>query len=758
MRYHVSHTTHYLYPHPVKLGAHTVRLRPRSDGSQHLQRFAIALSPEPDKRSELLDIEGNTCLRLWFPDEEIKELRIYTQAEVETVAEARDALAQDLAASERAASDAEAVRREADGEQRLYDAALRLRRFEDAERRVAHAEQAEAEAQRSIDEAKALDAQAQAIDEALAAEALPEGDQIDAWRALAEERRIAQARLSVGLSVVVHGTPPGPLHARADDEAEAVAKPGEAIEAERRLSLSLGSDLRVEIEGGDAGARAARDALEQRWTDEVAPVLKSLGVEDLAGLRARMEAAQQRQGEARQLRAKAESTRHLAEARRERAVELPALREALQASQAALAGLDKALLQERTGDYDETELRRRQAHAQARVDEARHSHTQAKSRSARLESQKAAHVERHDRLAAELATLLERLPGSPTSERDAAFDRMAALEGEIETVDAELAEHDEARARKRSEAEAAVNEAQAETDRARLATSLARRALDERKDELARAEGRLAQLESQAARVDEAALKQELDERQAALSERPEPERTVSAESLAEGEQAWQERQQALREIEAALEQQRGALKQVGGAVAREEATRTQEALEATKQAEHDLELDYEAWRLLAKTLREAETAEGRHLGEALGEPVHERFAQLTGERYGALSLGRDLQAGGLEVAGELRDVKALSEGVQDQLATILRLAVAEQLGSALVLDDHLVQTDPARIAWFRELLVDVGQRAQILVLTCRPEDYLGVDERPAEGEALRDSDKVRAVSLASAIRRAGST
>jgi transglutaminase-like putative cysteine protease len=85
VRYHVSHTTHYLYPHPVKLGAHTVRLRPRSDGSQHLQRFAIVVSPEPDKQSELLDIEGNTCLRLWFPNEELKELRIYTQAEVETV-------------------------------------------------------------------------------------------------------------------------------------------------------------------------------------------------------------------------------------------------------------------------------------------------------------------------------------------------------------------------------------------------------------------------------------------------------------------------------------------------------------------------------------------------------------------------------------------------------------------------------------------------------------------------------------------------
>jgi transglutaminase-like putative cysteine protease len=84
VRYHISHTTHYLYSQPVKLGTHSIRLRPRSDGSQHLQRFTIAISPEPEKRSEILDIAGNVCLQLWFPDEEIKELQLYTQAEVQT--------------------------------------------------------------------------------------------------------------------------------------------------------------------------------------------------------------------------------------------------------------------------------------------------------------------------------------------------------------------------------------------------------------------------------------------------------------------------------------------------------------------------------------------------------------------------------------------------------------------------------------------------------------------------------------------------
>ncbi|MEM9120290.1 MAG: transglutaminase family protein [Cyanobacteria bacterium P01_F01_bin.56] len=84
MRYQISHTTQYHYQQPVKLGPHTVRLRPRSDGSQHLQQFAIAISPEPNERSEILDMEGNVCLQLRLPDVEIADLRIHTEATVET--------------------------------------------------------------------------------------------------------------------------------------------------------------------------------------------------------------------------------------------------------------------------------------------------------------------------------------------------------------------------------------------------------------------------------------------------------------------------------------------------------------------------------------------------------------------------------------------------------------------------------------------------------------------------------------------------
>ena len=84
MRYSISHTTVYRYDQPVKLGSHTVRLCPRSDGSQILKQFTMDIHPSPAKTSTVLDWEGNTCLNLWFSDDQITELKIHTDAEVDT--------------------------------------------------------------------------------------------------------------------------------------------------------------------------------------------------------------------------------------------------------------------------------------------------------------------------------------------------------------------------------------------------------------------------------------------------------------------------------------------------------------------------------------------------------------------------------------------------------------------------------------------------------------------------------------------------
>jgi transglutaminase-like putative cysteine protease len=84
MRYRISHTTHYTYSQAVFLEHHVLRLRPRSDGMQTLHRFNIQIDPNPNLQTDLLDINGNTSLGLWFANQQTPYLLIKTLSEVET--------------------------------------------------------------------------------------------------------------------------------------------------------------------------------------------------------------------------------------------------------------------------------------------------------------------------------------------------------------------------------------------------------------------------------------------------------------------------------------------------------------------------------------------------------------------------------------------------------------------------------------------------------------------------------------------------
>src|SRR5205807_8873630 len=74
---------------------------------------------------------------------------------------------------------------------------------------------------------------------------------------------------------------------------------------------------------------------------------------------------------------------------------------------------------------------------------------------------------------------------------------------------------------------------------------------------------------------------------------------------------------------------------------------------------------------------------------------------------------------------GDDRPVSLLSIGTRDQLSTVFRLTLAEHLKSTVVLDDQLTQSDPGRMLWLRDLLREIARNIQVIVLTCRPEDYL---------------------------------
>lgn len=228
------------------------------------------------------------------------------------------------------------------------------------------------------------------------------------------------------------------------------------------------------------------------------------------------------------------------------------------------------------------------------------------------------------------------------------------------------------------------------------------------------------------------------------------------AGGLERGRQTVSRLASQLREADDDLARARGALEQVGGAIVREHHRDLALALQQALDREHELEVEFDAWKLLLETLRQSEASEGAHLGRALAGPISGRFRQLTGGRYGHLELGAHLEATGLEAAGTLRDIGALSAGTQDQLATLLRLCVAEHLHSTIVLDDHLSQSDPARVAWFNTILRTSAQQIQIVLITCRPTEVLSTSEFPApeESAVTGAGGLVRAIDLSSVIKR----
>jgi uncharacterized protein YhaN len=210
------------------------------------------------------------------------------------------------------------------------------------------------------------------------------------------------------------------------------------------------------------------------------------------------------------------------------------------------------------------------------------------------------------------------------------------------------------------------------------------------------------------------------------------------------------------READDDLARARGGLEQVGGATVREHQRDLALALQQALDRGRELEIEFDAWKLLLDTLRASEASEGAHLGRALAGPISGRFRQLTGGRYGHLELGVHLEATGLEAAGTLRDIGALSAGTQDQLATLLRLCVAEHLHSTIVLDDHLSHSDPGRVAWFNTVLRTSAQQIQIVFITCRPTEVLSTSEVPVPGESAVTGagGLVRAIDLSTVIKR----
>jgi DNA repair exonuclease SbcCD ATPase subunit len=229
-----------------------------------------------------------------------------------------------------------------------------------------------------------------------------------------------------------------------------------------------------------------------------------------------------------------------------------------------------------------------------------------------------------------------------------------------------------------------------------------------------------------AARLDESLAAHERCAAELASLERERPADSVDgmAARIERYEQALQMRAQTVRRLQQTATELRTRIAQEGGHGLDEQiatAKRERDALALEKAA---IERDVKILSLLLETLTSAE----RETKERYLAPVIRRVTPYLRSLFPGAEIACD---DALRITGVTRgqsgceDFDRLSDGTQEQIAVLSRLAFAEMLidqgkPAMVILDDALAYADAERMERMFDILTQASAKTQILVLTCR--------------------------------------
>ena len=578
-------------------------------------------------------------------------------------------------------------------------------------------------------------------------------------RKLATDLASARGALDVGLVVAI--TPHRPLDLAvqrdgSETESISIAQPQE-IEANTELEIALAGIATFRVRGGRPEAQARVVALESRWNHEVAPHLLAAGVIDLDGLTAKVTEAQHLDADITQKDADLKSLREQIAPLSGVAVALRQATKHLQSCRVAIGDVKFEILAAeltKLGADAPAKLARRRQELSKEAEAARTIAKQAANDHASAE----VHA-RHLRSAQDLAmssrdVALQPYPQGVDAALAAAQAVHAARVSENLTLATEIASLAAKIEARKKRIDAVQRDARAIAEKADAAVKSAEKAREVAMTDEASQNGRLIELRKLRDAGNLALAGDKLREATESYNALPVPDRIVSNDEVVAAQTTVATLKSDLDAIEREIQRAHGALEQVGGAVARERLSDATDAFELAERQEREVEAEYEAWKLLLEQMKEADAAQASNLGLALVPAIADQFSHLTRQRYQMVKIGAELETEGVVVAGSVRSPKYLSVGTREQLSTLFRLSLAEYLDTAIVLDDQLVQSDGTRMDWFRTLLNEKAHTFQIIVLTCRPSDYLPATALVAHGNVVQDIEAVRAVDLGRALRR----
>lgn len=137
-------------------------------------------------------------------------------------------------------------------------------------------------------------------------------------------------------------------------------------------------------------------------------------------------------------------------------------------------------------------------------------------------------------------------------------------------------------------------------------------------------------------------------------------------------------------------------------------------------------ELEHQALTVAMQALTAANARMQERFSPDLSRLAGQWMSCLTGGKYHAVTLGRELEASATERTGLLpRKALSLSKGTVDQLYLAVRLAVcqlclSQEETAPLVLDDALVAFDDTRMELALDCLAQMGRERQVLLFTCQ--------------------------------------
>lgn len=585
---------------------------------------------------------------------------------------------------------------------------------------------------------------------------------LPSMRRLENDLAAARGALNVGLAVTVTLQRPLTVRILRDGTAPQTTNSAEAVEVEANSQVDVEIDdfAQIRILGGRRDAQEVVRNLEERWGNEVAPVLTAAGVADLDALAASLDelraldaALNLTTSELGSLQEQLASLFDSSEQLSTATLRLEVSKEALGVTSPAslLSGLAVS------GSDPRGEVRgRRQKYLvaleAAQIIAAGFSSdvTLAEERCrTSKESLEAAIILRD----LELARYPEQLSielAAAESAATAASDEQARVAADLESLERLVSE-------RTVHLDAAISGARAAVDRALDLLEAAEAARTILLKENAAEGGRLDALRQQRTQHDLEKAESSLREASQRHGVLPVPSEMVAETDLVAARHTAAAAKADLERIVSDIHKAQGALEQVGGAVARERLRDAVEAYHLAERNERDIEAEFDAWLLLLEQMKAADAAQASNLGQVLAPAIARKFEALTQKRYDGVQLTPHLGTEGIVVRGTLRPTERLSVGTREQLSTLYRLSLAEYLGTALVLDDQLVQSDDTRMDWFRGLLAEKARAFQIMVFTCRPSDYLEASAFVPKGKAFQkdtDGGFVRAIDLARAVQR----